>query len=670
MPIVTVNTVSKYFGNVNLFKDLSFGVDNGHRVGIVGPNGIGKSSLLKIIAKVDDEFSGEIYFAKNIVIGYLPQEADVKFTGSLYQFCESVFSELITMEDELLHKQLRLESVPDDANLLREIGELQHKFENLGGYTYTTKIKQILSGIGFSQNEFSQNLRTFSGGQKTRAFLAKLLLIDPDILLLDEPTNHLDMEAVKWLEGYISNWNGAALIISHDRYFLNKTVNSILEMTTAGIEFYSGNYDKYLTLRQDRWNRRQEVFEREIARLLKELDYIKRNISGQNFIQAKGKLKRLSRQVQAIEQVGIETALSTKWSQMEVNTTTSVFGVEEAEKRLLALHLPDSRPPVLHLNIRSIHRSGEIVFRAKECSIGRGGIELFKIPELELMRKECAALIGPNGSGKSTFLKTILEKLPVLSGDITLGASLKIGYFAQAHEDLDPALNLIQEVQSVVPTMLDHEARNVLGKFLFSGDDAYKKVNVLSGGERGRLALAKLSLQQTNLLILDEPTNHLDIPSQEVLEQVLEQFDGTILLVSHDRYLIDAVATQIWEINPQEKLLQIFKGTYTQFQDWKESRKQFNNSVPAHQTYPPLEKIRNQRRKKTNTERERDRLVQELEKMINELEQEKERISDELNNSKLTRDTVISLTSRFDELNNQITPLFERWSELSEESDL
>jgi len=667
MPVVTLNNISKYFGNVNLFKDLSFGVDQGHRIGIVGPNGIGKSSLLKIIAKVDEEFSGDIFYARNTVIGYLPQEADVNYAGNLYQFCESVFSELILMEEDLLQRQSRLEIDPGNEELLRSIGDLQHRFEHLGGYTYATKIKQILTGIGFSFNEFAQDLRTFSGGQKTRAFLAKLLLVDPDILLLDEPTNHLDMEAVRWLEGYISSWRGSALIISHDRYFLNKIVNSILEMTSAGIEFYSGNYEQYLNLRQERWNRRQEVFNREIARLTKELDYIKKNISGQNFIQAKGKLKRLSRQVQAIEQVGIEAALNTKWSQMEIDTATSVFGVEEAEKRLSGLRLPDSRPPVLHLNIRSVYRSGEIILRVNHCSIGRDGKILFSIPELELMRKECAALIGPNGSGKSTFLKTILEKLPVLSGEITLGASLKIGYFAQAHEDLNPELNLIQEIQSVSSSILDHEARNILGKFLFSGDDAYKKVKVLSGGERGRLALAKLSLQQTNLLILDEPTNHLDIPSQEVLEQVLERFDGTILLVSHDRYLIDAIATQIWNIDPINKQLELYKGTYTQYQDWKESQKQLLNQQNTEDNSNSPEIHKKARRIKTNSDRERQRSIQALEQNILYLEHEKSQITTELNDSNLDPDRIIALTNRFYELNNLIAPLFEQWSELAEE---
>lgn len=669
MPVVTINAVSKYYGNVNLFKDLSFGVDKGHRVGIVGPNGIGKSSLLKIVARVDEEYSGEIHYQRNIVIGYLPQEADVKYEGTLYDFCEVVFADLIAMEKELLEKQIGLENDPTNAQLLESVGAMQHRFEDLGGYEYTTKIKQILAGIGFSDKDLRQELRTFSGGQKTRAYLARLLLINPDILLLDEPTNHLDMEAVRWLESYISAWPGSALIISHDRYFLNKTVNSILEMTSAGVEFYTGNYEHYLSQRQQRWERRKEVFDREISRLIKELEYIKKNISGQNFIQAKGKLKRLSRQVQAIEQVGIEAVLATKWSQMGVDTATSVFGVEEAERRLLALRLPDSRPPVLHLNIRSAHRSGEIILRARELRVGWNKTTLFEVPELELMRKECAALIGPNGSGKSTFLKTILDKLEPVSGDILLGASLKIGYFAQAHEDLNISNNLIQELQTVTPNMLDHEARKVLGSFLFSGDDAYKKVSVLSGGERGRLALAKLSMQHTNLLVLDEPTNHLDIPSQEILEQVLEKYDGTIILVSHDRYLIDAIATQIWEINPKQQALRVFNGDYTRYMNQLEGEK-LNPPVgiaPTSKSINSAAQAVPVKKNRTNTDRQKEKEISELEAEIHRLESAKEDVAEQLNSSNLTTDKIINLTLRFNELADQISERFERWSTLSAE---
>ena len=406
-----------------------------------------------------------------------------------------------------------------------------------------------------------------SGGERTRALLARLLLSEPDLLILDEPTNHLDIAAVEWLEGYLSQWEGATLIVSHDRYFLDQVVDTIWEMTRSGFEVYHGNYSAYVEQRNERWERRREVFEAEKEKLDRSLDYIKKNISGGNVLQARGRLRRLSRHLQAIEQVGLDAAISKKWSELSlsVDTTTSMLSPEEAERRINALRKPSNKPPQLHLRLRTDQRSGEIVLRTHDLQIGYPGKALFYAGEIELRRLQCTALIGPNGAGKTTFLKTILEKIPPLAGEVELGASLNVGYFAQAHEDLVPERTLVQEIDAVAPKMLVAEIRDYLARFLFTGEDVFKKVEVLSGGERGRLALAKLALSGANLLLLDEPTNHLDIPSQEVLQEVLDTFQGTILLVSHDRYLIDALATQIWEIDEARGILRTFKGSYSQY---------------------------------------------------------------------------------------------------------
>ncbi len=627
MSLITASNLTKSYGARDIFTGLSFGIEKGARLGIVGPNGVGKTSLLRILAGVDEASSGSLHRTRGVRIGYLSQEADFQMAGTLWDACESVFAEVLAQQVELSRLEHEMADPARAEEALAKYGPLQHEFERRGGYTYQTRIRQVLGGLGFQAGDYGLGLDHLSGGQRTRAFLARLLLSDPDVLLLDEPTNHLDISAVEWLEGYLTHWEGAAVIVSHDRYFLDTVSTGILEMTAAGIEEYRGNYGHYLKQRQERWERRQEVFDSEKEKLVKDLEYIKKNIAGQNVQQAKGKLRRLTRVVLAIEKLGMEAVLNTNWSQLEgisLINTTSPFGVEEADRHVRALRLPDIRPPQLHLHLRAEQRSGDLVIRTRDLLVGWPDKTLFSAPDIELRRTDCAALIGPNGAGKSTFLKTILGQLAPLEGEVLLGAALRIGYFAQAHEGLNPANTLIQEIQAA-SNMQTNEARQYLGKFLFSGDDAFKQVDVLSGGERGRLALAKLALQDTNLLLLDEPTNHLDIPSQEVLEQVLEAYAGTIILVSHDRYLIDALGTQIWEIEPDDSRLTVFKGTYS------ELRTQRENAQPTPRESGPDKRKNDSRSAPTKTipaptkeaakeQRRRQAKLQELENAISALE--------------------------------------------------
>src|SRR5688500_11070553 len=670
MSLITVNSLSKSFGADDLFAGVSFTVAKGARLALVGPNGIGKTTLLRILMGQEEPSSGQITRAKSLRIGYLSQEADFELTGVLWDVCLEPFAELIRMQGEVEKLEAEM-SEPDKRELaLVRYGSVQHEFERRGGYVYQVRIKQVLTGLGFDEPDFHMSLDHLSGGQRTRAYRARLLLSYPELLLLDEQTNHLDISAVEWLEGYLTQWEGAAVIVSHDRYFLDHACNALLEMAASGSEYYRGNYTVYLNEREIRWNHRFEIFESHKEKLLKEVEYIKKNISGQNTLQAKGKLKRLSRVVQAIEQVGMDAAVSTNWSQLDVETTTSSFSVEEAERRVRSLRPPVRATPDLHLHLRSTRRSGDLVIRTKKLKVGYPAERdlpekiLFSAPDMELRRSDCAALIGPNGAGKSTFLKTILGSLAPLAGEVILGASLHVGYFAQAHEGLDPNKTVLDEILAE-SSMLPHQGRDYLGKYLFSGDDAFKKVSMLSGGERGRLALAKLALQDTNLLLLDEPTNHLDIPSQEILQSVLDAYKGTILLVTHDRYLVDALATQIWEIDPDESHLTVFNGTYSQLKEEREKQAARANGARSLETSE--NKVKSRRREMPESEKiERKKIaqLQELENIIAALEKDLANLGAQLESPFVNAKEVIKLGKEYERVQKEMDDRLAEWEKL------
>ena len=667
MSLITVSSLSKSFGAEDLFSGVTFSVAKGARLAIVGPNGIGKTTLLRILIGTDEASGGTITRAKNLRIGYLSQEADFELQGVLWDVCLEPFAELIRMEGELKKLEDEMSDPTTRDQALVRYGSVQHTFEERGGYMYPIRIKQVLTGLGFDESDFHMSLDHLSGGQRTRAHLARLLLSNPDLLLLDEPTNHLDIKAVEWLESYLTQWDGAAIIVSHDRYFLDHACNALLEMAVSGSEYYRGNYTTYLNEREIRWAHRFEIFESEKEKLLKEMEYIKKNIAGQNTLQAKGKLKRLTRVVQAIEQAGIE-AVNMNWSQLDVETTQSPFGVEEAERRVRALRPPQRLTPDLHLHLRSTNRSGDLVIRTKNLKVGyaaeNGTPEkfLFAAPDIELRRLDCAALIGPNGAGKSTFLKTILGSLAPLAGEAILGASLHVGYFAQAHEGLDPEKTVLDEI-SAASGMLPYQARDYLGKYLFSGDDAFKLVSMLSGGERGRLALAKLALQDTNLLLLDEPTNHLDIPSQEILQSVLDSYKGTILLVTHDRYLVDALATQIWEIDPDESHMTTFNGTYSQMKEEREKQaaREIENSSRGGRPSAPTRE-----RKSSSNKEERRKIaqLQELENTIADLEATLANLSTQLESPFVKPEEAGKLGTEYERVQKEMDAKLGEWERM------
>jgi len=631
MSLLTANSLAKSFGPVDIFSDVTLSIPHRARIGLVGPNGVGKTTLLRILLGDEEPSAGEVQYARGLRMAYLPQEARLLTDRTLWQECLTVFAELIERQTELA----RLEAVmadPEQAETaLASYGRLQEEFERLGGYTFETRVRQTLTGLGFGRSDINRPLKHLSGGQRTRALLAKLLLSDPDLLLLDEPTNHLDISAVEWLENYLKDWSGAVLIVSHDRYFLDQVVDTVLEMTPT-LETYHGNYSAYLVQREERYQRRLEEYQIQQEFIEKEEDYIRRNIAGQNTRQAQGRRRRLERMLE--------------------------------EVRLA----PPRQARKLRFRLQAIGRSGDLVLRTETLSVGYHdeGRPLFNAPDLLLKRGECAAVIGPNGAGKTTFLKTLLEQIPPFSGEVRLGASLQIGYFAQAHEGLRSDHTLMEEINKVAPHMLPAEVRDYLAKFLFTGDDVFKEVKLLSGGERGRLALAQLALQGTNLLLLDEPTNHLDLPSQELLQSLLGDYQGTILLVSHDRYLIDALATQVWEVEPAQRTLRVFEGTYSEY---RAARQVEATQAAAGKAIEQNQRSEKERPRNVNSgaERKRKERLRSIEAEITDLESQIAGVSRQLENPPADAGKVVQLGRDYQNLQHNLETRLSEWSALAEE---
>ena len=631
MSLITVSGLSKSYGALDLFSDLSFAIPPRARIGLVGANGVGKTTLLRILLGLEEPSAGTVQQARGLRIGYLPQEARLDSQRTLWQECLTVFADLLERQNQLAELETAMADPAAAESAIQAYGKLQAEFEHLGGYTFETRLAQVLNGLGFRQADFKRPLPQLSGGQRTRAVLAKLLLENPDLLLLDEPTNHLDIEAVEWLEAYLREWEGAVLIVSHDRYFLDQVVNTIWEMTPA-LEIYPGNYSAYLVQREERYQRRLEEYQAQQEFIEKELDFIRRNIAGQNTRQAQGRRKRLERLLE--------------------------------EARLA----PPRQPRRLHFHIQEANRSGDLVIRTHALAVGYHdeGKALFYAPDLILRRGECAAIIGPNGAGKTTFLKTLLEQTPPFSGEVLLGASLKVGYFAQAHEGLNPDHTLMEAIAEIVPDWLPAQIRDYLARFLFTGDDVFKTIAMLSGGERGRLALARLALQGANLLLLDEPTNHLDLPSQEALQSLLADYGGTILLVSHDRYLIDALATQVWEVLPEERSLRVFEGSYSQYKAWLAEQAAAEAARRNQEKAARTERqtVRNEPSK--NQQRRWRAVIDALEAEISGLEQRLGEISRLLENPPADPLEVSRLGEEYQQVQHQLEKCLERWTDLHE----
>ena len=624
MSLLTTVNLAKSYGPDDIFSGITVSIPKRARIGLVGSNGVGKTTLLRILIGEESPSEGSVQKAKQLKIGYLPQESVLDSPQTLWDECRTALSRLEKMKHQLQAMETAMADGIADEDVLERYSNLQDAFDRKGGYTYENKIERTLTGLGFEKGDYQKPLNILSGGQRTRAVLAKLLLSDPHVLLLDEPTNHLDIQAMEWLEGYLRAWEGAVVLVSHDRYFLDHTVNMIWEMTPA-MEIYHGNYSAYLTQREARYKRQLKEFKKQRIFIEKEEDYIRRNIAGQNTRQAQGRRTRLERLLK--------------------------------EAKLA----PPQHTKRIHLHIQAAERSGDLVVRTYGLRVGYKDDKkvLINVPDIVLKRRECAALMGPNGAGKTTFLKTLLGKIPPLAGEVELGGSVRVGYFAQAHEGLHDEWTLVEEIQSTTPKMLEAEIRSYLAKFLFSGDDVFKKVGVLSGGERGRLAMACLALGGANLLLLDEPTNHLDLPSQEILQRVLAEFGGTILLVSHDRFLADEIATQIWEVLPDEKDMVVFDGNYSELRAEQEERK-----ATAAAINEVKKKTHQGKQEKKKSRRINPRQLRELEAAINNLEGALAEAGKKLENPIEASESIADLGERYVSLQTELDEKWEQWHAL------
>jgi ATP-binding cassette subfamily F protein 3 len=577
MTLISFNGIGQSWGDFDLFTGLSGAVQPDSKIGLVGANGTGKTTLLKILVGELEPSKGSIERAKSRSVGYLKQEAVLAFADTdreLHAEMLALFDDLHAMEARMREIETMMTEGTADTPEYEEYGTLQEQFEHRGGYDYERRIEVTLLGLGFHKELWNTPIKYLSGGQKTRALLARLLIMKPDLLILDEPTNHLDVAAMAWLEGTLKVWDRALVIVSHDRYFLDAVVNTIWEMTNTGLETYKGNYTTYVRLRQERQERLQKEWDSVMERFWNEYEFIEKK--GLEDTNAAGRFKVLSREVESTRVAGHEALALIK--KMGWGAFSNSYDLKrppqtlaELRKAIKSLEKPVKKRRNMRVNLQAQQRSGELVMETHNLSVGYPDNLLFTMEDVQLERGDCVALIGGNGTGKSTLLKTIMGYVKPLNGRISIGHNVKVGYFAQAHDNLIHTNQVIEELMRHKEGLTIPDARHHLAQYLFRGDDVFKEVSKLSGGERGRLALAILAMTGANFLILDEPTNHLDIPSQEILQDVLEEFEGTILLVTHDRYLVSRLAGQIWDLRDGE--LRVFKGDYQAYLSMLEKEK-------------------------------------------------------------------------------------------------
>lgn len=644
MILLQVQQVARYFGADTLFENVSLDVSDNSRIALVGRNGVGKSTLLKMIIGNESPDAGRITKKKGLTIGYLAQNTGLESDKTIYAEMLSVFERLQIMEKNLHEMEAKIADPGADhsssaySQLLNQYDQLLHDFEEQNGYGYEAEVRSVLHGFHFEQEDYDRKISSLSGGQKTRLALAKLLLEQRDLLILDEPTNHLDIDTLTWLEGYVQNYKGALLIVSHDRYFLDRIVNEVYEISHHHSSYYKGNYSAYIDQKAERLRQDWKNYEKQQAEISKLEDFVNKNL-------------------------------------VRASTTKRAQSRRKQLEKMERLERPEGDEKGPHFKFTADSQSGNIVLTVKDAAIGYDGRIISSPINIDLRKNQVMAIVGPNGIGKSTLLKSVLGQIPFVKGSSEFGTNVKVGYYDQEQHNLHDKKTVLNELWDDHPTTPEKDIRSILGSFLFIGDDVSKVVHNLSGGEKARLLLTKLAMKNDNFLILDEPTNHLDIDSKEVLENAVMDFNGTVLFVSHDRYFINKVATCVLEIAPQGSTL--YLGDYDYYLEKKAEQEEIAAAKSTAET--PIEnspkevstgKVNYQQGKeRQKQERRLKRSVEELEQLVEKLDAQKNDLENQMSSPENYNDLekMGELQAKLQEISKKLAEAEENWEQASME---
>lgn len=632
MIILQANKIERSFAGEVLFDNINLQVDERDRIALVGKNGAGKSTLLKILVGEEEPTSGEINKKKDISLSYLAQDSRFESENTIYDEVLHVFDDLRRTEKQLRQMELEMgEKSGEDLNkLMSDYDRLSENFRQAGGFTYEADIRAILNGFKFDESMWQMKIAELSGGQNTRLALAKMLLEKPNLLVLDEPTNHLDIETIAWLENYLVNYSGALIIVSHDRYFLDKVATITLDLTKHSLDRYVGNYSRFVDLKEQKLATEAKNYEKQQKEIAALEDFVNRNL-------------------------------------VRASTTKRAQSRRKQLEKMERLDKPEAGKKAANMTFQSEKTSGNVVLTVENAAIGYDGEVLSEPINLDLRKMNAVAIVGANGIGKSTFIKSIMEQIPFIKGEKRFGANVEVGYYDQTQSKLTASNTVLDELWNDFKLTPEVEIRNRLGAFLFSGDDVKKSVGMLSGGEKARLLLAKLSMENNNFLILDEPTNHLDIDSKEVLENALIDFDGTLLFVSHDRYFINRVATHVLELSENGSTL--YLGDYDYYVDKKAEMEvsQIEEDSTSNQAKEANSVNDYQAQKESQKEvRKLMRQIENLETEIEELESQSQVISEQMLETN-DADKLMELQAELDKISHRQEEAMLEWEELSEQ---